>query len=243
MIPTERTRGRRLDRRDDDEEEKRKQENRRTEKPADAHEVRSAHRLFLVSEAAALVKEPVFAQNAVASIDQSHEVRVHVIVDGYNLLGSRRAEGDPEMLREQMVRDLTEYRHRKGHPVTVVFDGWRQGLSAERHEHRSGVQVIYSKRGERADQVIQRLAAEFGRDCAVVSSDREVADFAKLHGALAIGADEFDARLRAMRQAGARPGMPEKDDRESPRPNPTKKGNPKKLPKAVRKRNRQLKGF
>ncbi|MER3425410.1 MAG: NYN domain-containing protein, partial [Nitrospiraceae bacterium] len=77
---------------------------------------------------------------------------MHVIIDGYNLLGALRQIGpDSESAREGLVRDLMAYGQRKGHPVTIVFDGWKQGLGTERHEHRTGVEVIYSKRGERAD--------------------------------------------------------------------------------------------
>ena len=111
----------------------------------------------------------------------------HLIIDGYNLLGARgqigRAAGrDAESVRERLLRELAAYRQWKTHPITVVFDGWQEGFGAEHREHRGGIEVVYSRRGERADQVIQRLAAEFGRDCAVVSSDREVADFAKAQG-------------------------------------------------------------
>jgi predicted RNA-binding protein with PIN domain len=175
---------------------------------------------------------------------------MHVIIDGYNVLGYRAQFGGrpseaAEADRERLLGELMEYRQRKGHPVTVVFDAWRQGVGAERHEHRAGVQVIYSRHGERADQVIQRLAVEFGRDCAVVSSDREVTDFARAHGAFVIGAAEFHARLRAGRQSGDLSPAMEKDMDEHSRPlrKPDKKGNPKKLPKAIRKRNRQLRGF
>ena len=172
---------------------------------------------------------------------------LHVIIDGYNLLGARgqmRAHSDHG--RERLLQDLMEYRQQKGHPMTVVFDGWRQNVATERHEHRAGVQVIYSRKGEQADQVIQRLASQFGRDCAVVSSDREVTDFARAQGALVIGAGEFDTRLRAGREAGAQRSaaaykVPDREGDVDRRRD--KKGNPRKLPKAVRKRHRQLKGF
>ena len=175
---------------------------------------------------------------------------VHLIIDGYNLLGARgqigRAAGRAaESGRERLLLELAAYRQRKMHPITVVFDGWQEGLGAEHREHRSGIEVVYSRRGERADQVIQRLAAEFGRDCAVVSSDREVADFAKAQGAFVIGAMEFEARLRAAPPAAPRPGLKPADqaDSELPRGPREKKGNPRKLPKAVRRRNRRLRGF
>ena len=126
----------------------------------------------------------------------------------------------------------------------MVFDGWQQAIGAERREHRMGVQVVYSKRGERADQVIQRLAEEFGRDCAVVSSDREVAGFAKSRGAFVMGSVEFDSKLRTAPVAFARSGLEQKAEEDYlPTRTADKKGNARKLPKALRRRNRQLRGF
>lgn len=173
----------------------------------------------------------------------------HVIIDGYNLLG---ALGTPsaaigsEDAREDLLRRLATYRQQRGHAITVIFDGWQQGMGAEHREFRSGLEVIYSRRGERADQVIQRLARGYGRDCAVVSSDREVSDFARRQGAFTIGAGEFAGRLDASIRSRVRIKEPAafKETDEPPLPDPRKKkGNPKKLPKALRKRNRQLKAF
>ncbi|MBI5411458.1 MAG: NYN domain-containing protein [Nitrospirae bacterium] len=175
---------------------------------------------------------------------------LHLIIDGYNLLGVRGQVGrgidsGAESARERLLRELSQYRQRKGHPITVVFDGWQQGLGVERREHRAGVEVVYSRRGERADQVIQRLADEFGRDCAVVSSDREVVDFARGRGAFVIGSSEFESKLRVLPVSVQRGGLIQKDvpEEDLPRRNPAKKGNARKLPKALRKRNRQLRGF
>jgi len=176
-------------------------------------------------------------------------VALHVIIDGYNLLAAGRdgRAGSPfsDMARESLLRDLAAYRHRKGHTLTVVFDGWQQGQPLESREHRAGVQVIYSKRGERADQVIQRLAREYGSDCAVVSSDREIINAARAHGALVMGAAEFSGKLQSPPTSGATIAYKELDTQEDlrPRRGPEKKGNPRKLPKAQRLRDRQLKGF
>jgi predicted RNA-binding protein with PIN domain len=171
---------------------------------------------------------------------------MHILVDGYNVLGTRGQVGpDSERAREQLVHELMNYHQRKGHAVTVVFDGWRQGLASERREHRAGVEVIYSKRGEQADQVIQRLAEEFGALCAVVTSDQEIQRRAKAHEALIISASEFETRLRERPAVSRSAGYLGKDaqDEERPKRNPDKKGNARKLPKALRRKNRQLKGF
>lgn len=173
----------------------------------------------------------------------------HLIVDGYNVLaflrrGSASSGAFLEGAREELLRELAAYRHRKGHAVTVVFDGWQSGQPTERREHRAGIEVIYSRQGERADQVIQRLAREFGSDCAVVSSDHEVMNSARASGAFVLTAQEFATRLHASSTASVPLWKKEADTLdEPPRRGPDKKGNPKKLPKAQRRRARQLRGF
>ncbi len=183
-------------------------------------------------------------------------MKLTVIVDGYNLLGVRGrgfSGGNfmTEAARERLILELSAYRQRKQHEVIVVFDGWKDGLGAEHHEARSGVTVIYSRRGEQADRVIQRLAEELGREGAVVSSDREVANAARAAGAFVMGAQEFAGRLadgaaRSLSGGAGGAGSGWKKDEEvddRPRRPADKKGNPKKLPKAVRARQRKLKGF
>jgi predicted RNA-binding protein with PIN domain len=168
----------------------------------------------------------------------------HLIIDGYNVLGRLGAlSGHMESARESLLRDLAAYRHRKNHPITVVFDGWQQGQLMEGREHRAGVEVIYSKRGERADQVIQRLAREYGADCAVVSSDQEVARSARVSGAMVIGAQEFAVKLAVPRGGGLAHKELDMQEEAAPPRDPKKKGNPRKLPKALRLRARQLKRF
>lgn len=169
----------------------------------------------------------------------------HLIIDGYNLLGRTGGfSGSIETARESLIKALAAYRHRKNYRVTVVFDGWQQGRPTEQHEHRAGVEIVYSKRGERADQVIQRLARQFGADCAVVSSDHEVMSSAKASGAFVLSAHEFAAKL--WTHPGDHGAMHKELDTEEdePRPrDPKKKGNPHKLPKALRQRTRRLKRF
>jgi predicted RNA-binding protein with PIN domain len=175
---------------------------------------------------------------------------MHLIIDGYNLLGALgRVHGSKgqhsEMARESLLQDLTAYRHRKGHPMTVVFDGWRQGHPVEHREHRAGVQIIYSRRGETADQVIQRLAREYGADCAIVSSDHEIVNAARSQGAFVLGAREFAGKLRGVAFSSGAVPHKELDTGEEAceRPRQGKKGNPRKLPKSRRQRDRRLSQF
>jgi len=175
---------------------------------------------------------------------------LHVIVDGYNLLALTGRIGagaslHSEVARESFLRDLSAYRQRKSHAITVVFDGWQQGWSTEQREHRLGLEIVFSRRGEKADQVIQRLAAEFGSACAVVSSDREIADFVRAQGAFVMTAQEFIGKLQGPSSVSR--SFPHKElDTENdfpPKRGSEKRGNPRKLPKALRQRNRKLKRF
>jgi hypothetical protein len=170
---------------------------------------------------------------------------LHLIVDGYNLLGIRGGlTGDIEARREALICELSGYRHRKGYPLTVIFDGWRSGFPVERVEWRDGIEVVYSRKGEQADAVIKRLAERYGSDAAVVSSDREVSTFARARGSTIMTAGEFETKLHL---SGARPVARKKAADEEvdvrARRDPKKKGNPKKLPKALRKKTNQLKKF
>jgi len=174
----------------------------------------------------------------------------HLLVDGYNLLGSARMAGSTgsgrlESAREELLQALAGYRHRKGHAITVVFDGWQGGLGAEHREFRSGVEVVYSKRGERADQVIERLARVYGKDCAVVSSDHEVINATRAAGAFVIGAPEFRSKLYERPMRSPLPAFKELDrgEAELVKRSKEKGGNPRKLPKSQRKRNQQLREF
>ena len=180
----------------------------------------------------------------------------NIIIDGYNVLAVRgwtvsSLSQDIEKFREQLIQDLSCYWHFKGHLLTLVFDAWREPHN-EHREHRSGVEVIYTRRGERADQVIQRMARQFGRSCVVVSSDLEIIATAKAYSALTISAKEFQGRLeialdsrKSSKRAGLRLNSSayEKVDDVPGVRRPNKKGNPRKLPKSQRNRNRQLRRF
>ena len=168
---------------------------------------------------------------------------MHLIIDGYNLLGARQEmAGNREAARERVLQELEQYRWRKGHSLTVVFDGWRDGFPVEHHAHRAGVEVIYSRRGQTADQLIERLAAEYAKECTVVSSDRALQQAVSTHGAFVVGAGTFQHRLRLALGAPEGQGMTERGlDR--PGSGGVKKGNPHRLPKSIRRRRRRIKGL
>ncbi len=165
-----------------------------------------------------------------------------IIVDGYNVIRqwpelARLDRADLQSGREALLAELREYRRAKGHRITVVFDGREQGGFAGAAEQVAGVGVRYSRRGESADSVIARLAAEGGEGAVIVSSDREVQGAARRQRASAVTAEEFIRRLTASRMGSLKGGE------EDPRPRKPQKGTARRLPKAERRRTRRLQGL
>jgi predicted RNA-binding protein with PIN domain len=121
--------------------------------------------------------------------------RAHLIVDGYNV--TKRGFGDMslEQQRKRLITGLGGIAAQTGDEVTVVFDGAERvhGLPPAPR----GVRVLFSRKGELADELIRRLvrAEPPGRPVVVVSSDREVADGVRRHGAYPLGSETLVRRL------------------------------------------------
>lgn len=175
------------------------------------------------------------------SPSSDNKMAIHIIVDGYNLIGSETGlRGDIEGKRGQLVQKLQRYKEQREYPITVVFDGWRSGRRHETEEKTGGITVIYSQLGEKADSVIQRLAREMGSGCVVVTSDREVRRAAETSGAVAIHAGEFSAKLRNLDREHFFEDEDKDEGLEDLRVQ-EKRGNPRRLSKKERKRREKLK--
>ena len=98
-----------------------------------------------------------------------------VIVDGYNFTfnfvdkGSTNNEGLMH-LRERLINDLIESKARRGCDVTVVFDGSGPARSYEKY---GKVEVVYSRKNETADMIIEGMVKKYSKDrkIYVVTSD------------------------------------------------------------------------
>src|SRR4030042_6663761 len=125
---------------------------------------------------------------------------MHLIIDGYNLLHvtlplSQGASEDLQRKREQLIDQLSSYRQKKPCEITVVFDGWRGGWVTEKRERNKGIDLVFSKLGETADEVIKRLVKERGSGAGVVTSDRDISRYAQRMSAAVIPSDQFRERI------------------------------------------------
>jgi predicted RNA-binding protein with PIN domain len=125
---------------------------------------------------------------------------MHLIIDGYNLLHVNRSlinlnSTQLQWERERLIDRLSIYQRRKSCGVTVVFDGWQEGWSTETREKKKGIEVLFSKLGEKADEVIKRLVKEKGSGTIVITSDRDVGRFAQRLDIAVIPSEEFREKL------------------------------------------------
>jgi predicted RNA-binding protein with PIN domain len=121
--------------------------------------------------------------------------KAHLLVDGYNVTKRGFGEMSLEQQRSRLVTGLGGVAAQTGAEVTVVFDGAERvhGLPPAPR----GVRVLFSRKGETADDLIRRLvrAEPAGRPLVVISSDREVADGVRRHGAYPLSSDALLRRL------------------------------------------------
>ena len=163
---------------------------------------------------------------------------MHFLIDGYNLLHVGRSPktlADLEREREHLVNLLSSYRRRRPCEVTAVFDGWQGGWVTEQRERNKGIDLIFSRRGEKADEVIKRMVAGKGSGVVVVTSDREVSRFAERMAVPVIPSEQFLARIE---QTAVRPEKEEGSEEEER--GDRKKGPSRRLSKKERRRRAAL---
>ena len=144
---------------------------------------------------------------------------IHIIIDGYNLI-RQSAVLDPidqidiQQGRTALLERLSAYKRIKRHAITVVFDGTNAPPLSVKREQVKGIKVRFSHRGELADEVVKKIALAEKQRALVVSSDRDVAQFAESVGASVISSPEFEERLALaetldgdhVEEEGASPG-------------------------------------
>lgn len=91
---------------------------------------------------------------------------IRILVDGYSLLHAwpQLAPGrvrHSQEAREALVARLTEYQHAIGTPITVFFDGQGSAMSVASKAGPKSVEVIFSRAGQTADDLIERAACRF----------------------------------------------------------------------------------
>jgi predicted RNA-binding protein with PIN domain len=106
---------------------------------------------------------------------------VRILIDGYSLLHTwpELAPGKPRhssAARQELIQRLTLYQDAIGTPLTIFFDGGGAPAGTPANSPTSQVEVIYSRAGQTADDLIERASyrfAAYGEVLAVTDDNAE----------------------------------------------------------------------
>jgi len=152
---------------------------------------------------------------------------VRILVDGYSLLHkwpelTPGAARHSEAARDALVEMLTQYQDAKGTAVTVFFDGAGLRRGKPKNEAAGAVEVLFSRAGQTADEMIERAAHRFQEygEVLVVTDDYAERDLVSgfggsvascanfirmIHGALTDLQEDLNRHNQAARHSFRRP--------------------------------------
>src|SRR3954454_19053870 len=120
----------------------------------------------------------------------------YLIVDGHSVIFAwpeLRAQHDRRTgaARDELVRQLTAYQDASGIRVVAVFDG--KGVKPNEATEPGGIQIFYSRAGQSADLIVERLVATYAKehDITVVTDDGMERQTVLTFGALTMSTDIF----------------------------------------------------
>jgi len=154
---------------------------------------------------------------------------MHLIIDGYNLLHTGHSliqlnSIELQQKRDQLISRLSTYRQRRPCDITIVFDGWQGGWNTERKERKMGIELIFSRLGEKADEVIRQLIRQKGSGAIVITSDRDISRYAERMSVTVIPSDQFQEKMeRASIEIGKDIEQDEEEERGVKRKGPSKR--------------------
>jgi uncharacterized protein len=142
---------------------------------------------------------------------------LHLIIDGYNLIRQSDWLGDIDRRnlqrgREALISALARYKKRRGHRITVVFDGGQAPSFGDRRDRRGGIEIRFSRQGELADTVIKRMCSRERGRALVVTSDAEIVRYAEARGAATIASPAFEDKLMMAEHVDPSGEAPEEVD-------------------------------
>ena len=129
-----------------------------------------------------------------------------LIIDGYNLIKMvSKAQHIAVDHRDQFLRQLGSYAKNKKLQIIVVFDGG--DVSFVYSERIYGMEILYSGFQTSADDVIGRYITDRRgkEEMMVISSDREITNFAVSCGVDILGVVEFYSLVCAAEEAAILP--------------------------------------
>lgn len=133
-----------------------------------------------------------------------------LIVDGYNVINVRKPVRESVALedaRQQLTERLHDYAAWSGQRIIVVYDAWLSDRTRRSIEERGDLQIVFTMKGETADQYIERLCDELQEaislrqvEVRVATSDLVEQTVAFGRGAVRLSSRELLIEMDAARQ-------------------------------------------
>jgi predicted RNA-binding protein with PIN domain len=128
----------------------------------------------------------------------------YLIVDGHSVIFAwpelrKIHERRSSLAREALIRQLRDYQDWTGIRVVIVFDG--KGAQVSVTSDSGDVQIFYSRSGQTADAIIERLASKYAGkvDLTVATSDSMERQTVHASGAMCISPEALCEALEEAR--------------------------------------------
>jgi uncharacterized protein len=128
----------------------------------------------------------------------------YLLVDGHSVIFAwpelrKLHRHRSSLAREVLTKRLRDYQDWSGVRVVVVFDG--KGKKVEATSDPGDVQIFYSRSGQSADTIIERLASKYAKrhELVVATSDSMEAETVHACGAESISPEGLRALLASAR--------------------------------------------
>jgi len=101
----------------------------------------------------------------------------YLIVDGHSIIFAwpdlrKLHQRRTSLARDALAKRLRDYQDWTGIRVVVVFDGKGTDVSAQADPH--DIQVFYSRKGQTADSLVERLASKYATDYELMVATSDV---------------------------------------------------------------------
>lgn len=129
----------------------------------------------------------------------------HILVDGYSILHQWEELRKPRLQslakgRQALIQLLTQFHDARGGQLTVVFDG--RSLPRGGEAISTAIGVVYSKAGQTADAVIERIVGQSPKPetYTVATDDHAEQNLVESLGGRTLSADAFHSMVQAELQ-------------------------------------------